>query len=47
MKPSVIDPKTTARAAAFDLWMNAPNPMVTFFKMMDVTPLIRLSRKWG
>lgn len=47
MKPTVIDPKTTTRASAFDLWMNVPNPMVTFFKTMDVTPLIRLSRKWG
>ena len=28
MKPTVIDQKTTTRAAAFDLWMNAPNPMV-------------------
>ena len=28
MKPTVIDPKTTTRAAAFDLRMNAPNPMV-------------------
>ena len=47
MKPTVIDPKTTTRAAAFDLWMNAPNPMVTFFKTLDVTPLVRLSRKRG
>ena len=47
MKPTVIDPKTTTRAAAFDLWMNAPNPMVTFFKTIDVTPLIRISRKSG
>lgn len=38
MKPTVIDPKTTTRASAFDLWMHAPNPMVTFFKTMDVTP---------
>lgn len=45
MKPTVIDPKTTTRASAFDLWMHTPNPMVTFFKTMDVTPLIRLSRK--
>ena len=45
MKPTVIDPKLTTRASAFDLWMHAPNPMVTFFKTMDVTPLIRLSRK--
>lgn len=47
MKPTVIDPKMTSRAAAFDLWMSAPNPMVTFFKTLDVTPLVRLSRKRG
>lgn len=47
MKPTVIDPKTTTRAAAFDLWTNAPNPMVTFFKTLDVTPLVRYSRKHG
>ena len=47
MKPTVIDPKTTTRAAAFDLWMNAPNPMMTFFKTLDVTPLVRFSRKCG
>ena len=47
MKPIVIDPKTTTRAKAYTLWMNAPNPMVTFFKTLDVTPLIRLSRKRG
>ena len=47
MKPTVIDPKMTTRAAAFDLWMSAPNPMVTFFKTLDVTPLVRLSRKRG
>ncbi len=47
MKPTVIDPKTTARAEAYELWMNAPNPMVTFFKTFDVTPLVRLSRKRG
>ena len=45
MKPTVIDPKTTSRAEAYELWMNAPNPMVTFFKMLDVTPLYRLSRR--
>ena len=47
MKPTAIDPKTTARAAAFDLWMSAPNPMVTFFKTLDVTPLVKLSRRRG
>ena len=28
MKPTVIDPNTSTRAAAFDLWMNAPNPII-------------------
>ncbi len=40
-----IDPKQTKRAMAFELWMNAPNPMVTFFKTLDVTPLVRISKK--
>ena len=47
MKPIVIDPKTTTRASAYELWMSAPNPMVTFFKTLDVTPLVRFSRKHG
>lgn len=47
MKPTVIDPKTTTRAEAYALWMSAPNPMVTFFKTLDVTPLVRFSRKRG
>ena len=47
MKTTVIDPKTTTRAEAYALWMDAPNPMVTFFKTLDVTPLVRLSRKYG
>ena len=40
-----IDPKQTKRAMAFELWMDAPNPMVTFFKTLDVTPLIKMSRR--
>lgn len=40
-----IDPKDTTRAFAYDCWMKAPNPMVTFFKTLDVTNLVRLSRK--
>lgn len=47
MKPTVIDPKTTSRAEAYDLWMSAPNPMVTFFKALNVTPLYRLSHRRG
>ena len=45
MKPTAIDPKATTRAAAYELWMDAPNPMVTFFKTLDVTPLLRCSRR--
>ena len=40
-----IDPKATTRAFAYECWMKAPNPMVTFFKTLNVTNLIRLSRK--
>lgn len=40
-----IDPKDTTRASAYELWMNAPNPMVTFFKTLDVTNLIKVSKK--
>ena len=47
MKPQAVDPGTTSRAEAFELWMDAPNPMVTFFKTLDVTPLVRLSKRKG
>ena len=40
-----INPQDTTRAMAFELWMQAPNPMVTFFKTIDVTNLIRISKK--
>ena len=42
-----IDPKETSRAAAYELWMQAPNPMVTFFKTLDVTNLVRVCRRKG
>lgn len=42
-----IDPRETSRAYAFEMWMRAPMPMVTFFKTLDVTRLVRLSRKKG
>lgn len=42
-----LDPKQTSRAAAFELWMKAPMPMVTLFKTLDVARLVRLSRKRG
>ena len=47
MMAKIIDPKETTRAMAFELWMKAPNPMVTFFKTLDVTNLIRVSKRRG
>ncbi len=40
-----VNPKDTKRAEAYALWMKAPNPMVTFFKTLDVTNLVKVSRK--
>ena len=42
-----VDPKSTSRALAFELWMKAPMPMVTLMKTLGVTALVRLSRKRG
>ena len=42
-----INPKDTTRAYAFEMWMQAPNPMVTFFKKLDVSRLVRISRRSG
>ena len=40
-----IRPHDTTRASAYELWMKAPNPMVTFFKTLDVTNLIKISKR--
>ena len=42
-----VNPKETTRAYAFEMWMNAPIPMVTFFKTLNVSRLVRLSRSNG
>ena len=42
-----INPAETTRAYAFEMWMKAPNPMVTFFKRLNVSRLVRLSRRKG
>ena len=42
-----INPKDTTRAYAFEMWMQSPNPMVTFFKRLDVSRLVRISRRSG
>lgn len=40
-----INPNDTTRAMAFAFWMKAPNPMVTFFKTIDVTNLVKISKR--
>ena len=40
-----VDYKETSRAKAFELWIKAPNPMVTFFKTLDVSNLVKISKK--
>lgn len=40
-----IDPKTTTRGYAFEHWMQAPMPMVTFLKTLDVSRLVKISKK--
>lgn len=42
-----VNPKDTTRAMAYELWMKALNPMVTFFKTLDVTNLIKISKRKG
>ena len=43
--PVEVNPNETSRAVAYNLWMHAPNPMLTFFKTLDVTTLVKISRK--
>ena len=43
--PKEINPKESSRATAYELWMKAPNPMVTFFKTLDVTDLLTVSKQ--
>ena len=42
-----VNPKDTSRAYAFEMWMNAPMPMVTLFKTLNVSHLVKISRKTG
>lgn len=42
-----VNPKETSRAYAFEMWMNAPMPMVTFFKTLNVSRLVKVSRESG
>ncbi len=40
-----VNPQTTTRAYAFKMWMKAPMPMLTFFKTLNVSKLLRASRR--
>ena len=40
-----INPQETNRAFAFEMWMTAPMPMVTLVKTMNVSHLLRVSKK--
>lgn len=40
-----VNPSDTNRGWAFDMWINSPMPMVTIFKTLDVTRLIKISKK--
>ena len=44
---SEINPQESNRAKAFQLWMSSPMPMVTLVKTMDVSRLVKVSRKSG
>lgn len=40
-----VNPQDTTRAYAFEAWMNAPMPMLTFFKTLNVRSLLRFSKR--
>lgn len=42
-----VNPKETPRAYAYEMWMDAPMPMLTFFRTINVTRLVRISRRTG
>ena len=43
----VINPQESSRAEAFNMWMSSPMPMVTLVKTLDVTRLVKVSKKSG
>ena len=40
-----VNPQDTSRAEAFSLWITSPMPMVTLTKTLDVTKVLKASRK--
>ena len=44
---TAVNPKDTARAEAFEMWMTSPMPMVTLTKTFNGSKLLKASRKTG
>ena len=42
-----VKPEESSRAAAFNLWMTSPMPMVTLVKTLDVSHLVKTTRSRG
>ena len=42
-----ITPQESSRAEAFRMWMSSPMPMVTLVKALDVSCLVKVSKKSG
>ena len=42
-----INPQESKRAEAFRMWMSSPMPMVTLVKTLDVSRLVKFSKKSG
>ena len=46
MKTEII-PQESSRADAYRMWMSSPMPMVTFVKTLDVSRLVKVSKRTG
>ena len=42
-----VNPQNTKRAFAFEMWMTSPMPMVTLVKTINVSNLLKISKKTG
>ena len=40
-----VNPHETPRGRQFEIWKNAPNPMLVFVKKVDVTRLVKISKR--
>jgi len=40
-----IQPQESSRAEAFSMWMSSPMPMVTLVKTLDISRLVKISKK--